>query len=109
MNELIIETTDPEFLNDLKKANIPDIEIWEPMNHAHGLMDISLGIFQLSIEFSKDIAAGYIAAWLFDRLNKISSHETTINKKRIPDAITVEELLKIIKMIKKKKKQAKNK
>jgi hypothetical protein len=95
MYEIIIETTDKDFIKDLRQINIPDIEIWEDMAKADSLIN-SYNIITFTLGILTSVACGFFANWLYDRSKKKSSSVTTINQYNITKNISINEINIII-------------
>lgn len=92
MNELIIETTDPTFIEDIRKLNkIGFIEVHEPMAKASEPNSISTAI-EITIKILSPIAGALIIKWLKNRFRKPTSGKTTINNQTITNEINIENL-----------------
>lgn len=95
--ELRIETTDLTFLKDLKNANIPDIQIFEPMaKAANSLEAFKIVVTTITVSFITSVAANIFTNWLQNRNIEKGTRITSINNTKIINEITVKELLVII-------------
>jgi len=76
---LEIETTDPDFLEDLRKARINGLEISFSLNAAADV-EREYRTARFNIKFNEADAARVFGEWLHDRIIGKTSHKITINQ-----------------------------
>jgi len=86
--QIKVITTDPDFVADLKIANIEGIEAFYRPTMA---FDTAEHIFQIVVQGSATVALNLFSAWLYDRIKSHKAKKMLLNNQDVvsaPDKIT---------------------
>jgi hypothetical protein len=86
--ELLITTTDVNFIKDLKSENIPGLEVNRIYSAVASLdPQITSNAIDIVIFTTSTVSLNLFSNWLYDRMKKDTGHITTLNQQNIVNNI----------------------
>ena len=87
-NELLITTTDIDFITDLKSENIPELKVNRLYSAVASLdTQTTSKIIEIVIFATSTITLNLFSTWLYNRMKKETTHVTTLNQQNIVNNI----------------------